>query len=791
VTPVLRRHTGLPADTAGFVGRRGELIELVSTLRGARLVTVAGPGGVGKTRLALRAAADVEADYDDGACLIELSALREPELLAHTVATALGLPEQDAKSQLDAVLDYLRDRPALLILDTCEHLLDACALLAEAVGLHAPLVTILATSRQPLDAPGEHVYPIGPLGQDDAVELFTRRASAATGFTVTGGRLGDVIELCRRLDGIPLAIELAAVRLRALPLSMLLDKLERHQTLRATMEWSYGLCLPAEQRLWARLSVFAGPFDIAAVEEVCEDDDVLTTLIGLVDKSVVLRTGSAGTRYRLLDTLREFGAELLAGDPSEQAAVRARHVARYQSMARRFSKDIVSAQLQALHALRLEHADVRAALEYALELDESGREAAQIITFLDYYWHMSGLLREATHWLSKILGRLPGSCRERAWAYVVRAHAEAFQGRQTEAIADAERAIALAAEVGQPRAAARGYHQLNIALSHSGELDAAAAAGAQAVELMREHGDTFGLLLNDATIAYRHAQAGRLGEVIAVCSTALSRIPPASTESYASGYLHTFNGLALFLAGDAAAGRVALSAGLRAKNALGETTGIAYGLEFLAWLAGWQGRHQRAAWLLGAADAQWELAGSRVNGNPAMLSYHAQTERAATATLGTAAYASQVEQGRGSPLDHVVERALSDADELGQPKPAVRPPRGDLTAREREIAGLVAQGLSNREIAARLVISKRTVDAHVEHIFAKLGVTSRLRLAEWLRDGLPVAAYRLPRSSCSRSIASNSALKFPLPNPSEPCRSMNSKNTVGRSPIGLVKICSR
>jgi non-specific serine/threonine protein kinase len=713
-------------------------------LGSARLVTITGTGGVGKTRLALRAADQIEAGYGGGACLVELSALREPELLAHTVATALGLPEQDAKSQLDAVLDYLHDRQMLLILDTCEHLLDACALLAEAVSMHAPLVTTLATSRQPLDASGEHVYPIGPLGQDDAVELFASRALSAAEFSLTADNLGDAIELCRRLDGIPLAIELAAVRLRVLSLPTLLERLERrfetlfgdrrtsvarHQTLRTTIEWSHDLCTPAERRLWARLSVFAGPFDIAAVEEVCGDDDVLTTLIGLVDKSVVLLTGAERRRYRLLDTLREFGAELLAGDPAEQTAVRARHVARYQRMARRFNASLVTAQLEALHALRPEHADVRAALDYALALDESGRDAARIVTYLDYYWHMSGLLREAVHWLSRILDRLPESCPERAWAYVVRSHAEAFQGREAEAIANAERAIALAGETEQPLAAARGYLQLHLALSHSGEIAAAATAATHAAELMRELGDTFGLLLNDITTAYRHVQAGRLSDVLAICSAALARIPPTSTESYASGYLYTFKGLALFLSGETAAGYTALSEGLRAKYALGETVGTAYGLEFLAWLAGGQQRHERAAWLLGAADAQWELAGSRVNGNPVMLRFRLQTENGAAAALGPAKYANQVEQGHVESLDHVVARALADADDLGQPPPADRPTRRDLTAREREIASLVARGLSNREIAKRLFVSKRTVDAHVEHIFAKLGVNSRTLVA--------------------------------------------------------------
>ena len=291
--------------------------------------------------------------------IVEQSGLRDPLLLPNTVASVLGLPEQDARSALDAVLEYLREKRLLLILDTCEHLLDACAELIQAILPEAPGVTLLATSRQPLDTPGEQNFAIQPLpvpdsdavaelGRGDAVELFALRAAAAVpDFTVTPENSADVIRLCRRLDGIPLAIELAAVQLRALELDELVQRLdrrfavltggqpgalERHQTLRTAIEWSYGLCSPAERRLWARLSVFAGTFSLAAAEEVCaeveiERGDVVDALIELVDKSVVLREGS---RYRMLDTLREFGADRLAAS-GEEAACRARHIGRYLS----------------------------------------------------------------------------------------------------------------------------------------------------------------------------------------------------------------------------------------------------------------------------------------------------------------------------------------------------------------------------------------------------------------------------------------------------------------------------
>ena len=290
-----QRPGELPAEVTGFVGRQRELAVLDGLLGTARLVTVTGPGGVGKTRVALRAAARACGRFADGVCLAELGGLHDPDLLPHTVATCLGLPEQDARSQPDAIVDYLRGRQLLLILDSCEHLIGACAALAELVLRYAAQVTVLATSRQPMNVPGEHCCPVPPLPvpdpeasrgrRGDAVELFAQRAAAATpGFAVTAANRRDVIRLCRRLDGIPLAIELATVQLRTLTLQQLSSRLEHRfglltggrrvalahqQTLRATTAWSHDLCSPDEQLLWARLSVFAGSFDFPAVEAVC------------------------------------------------------------------------------------------------------------------------------------------------------------------------------------------------------------------------------------------------------------------------------------------------------------------------------------------------------------------------------------------------------------------------------------------------------------------------------------------------------------------------------------------
>ena len=369
-----QRRWQLPAEVSGFVGRSSELAQLADLLDSARLVTVTGPGGVGKTRLALRAAAD--ADHADGSCLVELSGLTDPELLSDSVALRLGLQSAHAldgphrapvAGALDAVLDELGGRQLLLVLDTCEHLASACAEFAATVLRQTSEVRILATSRQPLHVPGEEVLRLGPLrvpgtetattitDAGDAVELLAQRAAAAvSGFTLTAADLPHAIRLCRRLDGIPLAIELAAVRVRALPVAELAARIDtglaggigirrgatsRHQTLRAAIDWSYGLCTAAEKAAWRRLSVFAGTFDLAGARDVVAGVEVPAeqaeeVISGLVDKSVALSVGAG--RYRLLDSVREYGAARLA-EAGEADECHERYLARYLSLTSEFS----------------------------------------------------------------------------------------------------------------------------------------------------------------------------------------------------------------------------------------------------------------------------------------------------------------------------------------------------------------------------------------------------------------------------------------------------------------------
>jgi non-specific serine/threonine protein kinase len=750
----------LPGEVTGFVGRRRELAVLDGLLVTARLVTVTGPGGVGKTRVALRAAARARGRFADGAFLAELGGLHDPALLPHTVASCLGLPEQDARAQADAIVDYLQGRQLLLILDSCEHLIGACADLTGLLLRYAGRVTVLATSRQPMNVPGEHCYPVPPLpvprpedggsGRGDAVELFAQRATAASpGFAVTAGNRDDVIRLCRRLDGIPLAIELAAVQLRTLTLSQLGGRLEHRlgplagdrravpphqQTLSATTRWSYDLCSPAEQRLWARLSVFAGSFDIPAAEAVCAGgplaaEDVLPTLIGLVDKSVVLRSEDDGTRYWLLDTIREFGVGRC--DHEEAEAARDRHIAYFRALAGDFgahAKD--DDQLPRYRRLRREHPDLRAALGYALSGPGREREAARLAADLRAYWEISGLLREGTYWLTKLLARFEDPCAERAWLLLTRGVLATLQGDLALAVADLELSISLAQEHRESRACALGHAYLCLALTFSGRHAEAAASGAVAAERLEALGHFAGLVSLDIHLGYLHLLSGEFDLAIERCDQGLGRLG-ASQERWARGYLLVIKAMTLFFQGQDEASAAAARSALVKKHELGDTVGTAYCLEALGMLSVRQQRAERTAWLFGAADVLWDMAGTRLGGTAIMEELHQQAVKAAQDALGEGRYAALFRGGAAQPLDRIVGLAAADDDEL----PAAPDLPGPLTEREREIAALVAEGMSNRDIARQLAIAKRTVDAHLGHIFAKLGISSRVRLATWLDPG--------------------------------------------------------
>jgi non-specific serine/threonine protein kinase len=638
--------------------------------------------------------------------------------------------------------------------------------------------------------PGEEVLRLGPLpvpgtdsaasagaGSGDAVALFAQRAAAAvSGFQLTEPDLPDVIRLCRRLDGIPLAIELAAVRVRALPIAELAARIEtglaagtgtrrgstgRHQTLRAAIDWSYGLCTDAEKAAWRRLSVFAGTFDPAVARDViaafpATGDDLpperVDEVLGeLVDKSVVLPTGTG--RYRLLDSVREYGGARLA-DAGEDTECRERHLAKYLSLAREFSHRLVAdGQPERLGQLRAEHQNVRGALDYGLSdscprADAKAaaawavgpaRAAAQLAAALFPYWVMSGSIREGMRWQDKVLDRFSEPSPQRASALANLALLGAAVG-VVEAEGQANEAIAMAARLGDDRTHARGYLALQFALTTAGRHQDALEAAKQARWRLEALGAEHALRTLDMQLALTYVHARNSDAVIEHAQRLLRGLAPR--ERWLRGNAYALLALGYYQQpGRQAECENAASAALRATQEISNLVGEGYSLEVLAWLAADAGRCQRAAWLLGAAQTLWDRMGGRLSGSPVLDGYHKQAAAMAASTLGSAKYTELLTAGATKPLGQIVALAIAGADVLPErPGPRAADDIGGgegnegLTAREWEIAALVARGLSNRDIAARLVISKRTVDAHVNHIFAKLGISSRVQLTIWLRE---------------------------------------------------------
>lgn len=394
-----------PVESTTYVGRSAETEEARRLLGIASVVTLTGPGGVGKTRLAWRVAAACQAAFSGEVAFVSLAELREPALLVPTVANVLGFGDRSAKPAVEVVVEALRARKLLLVLDNCEHLVEDCAWFADTIARTCQEVRVLATSRQSLGVAGERILPVPPLAVPDegdsleraqdceAVRLFVDRASAVVpSFRLTEGDAEHLIRLCRRLDGLPLAIELAAVRSRALSPRQLADRLDRrftvlsggrrgtpgrHETMRALIDWSHDLCTEPERLLWARASVFSGSFDLDAAEHVCAGgdlpaDDVLEVVDGLLDKSILQREEHAGSvRYRMLESVREYGADRLRGS-GELAAVRSRHRDFFAELTGRYAAEwLKTDQLAWIGRLRHEHANLRAALDFCAEDPET------------------------------------------------------------------------------------------------------------------------------------------------------------------------------------------------------------------------------------------------------------------------------------------------------------------------------------------------------------------------------------------------------------------------------------
>ncbi|WP_328474025.1 LuxR C-terminal-related transcriptional regulator [Actinoplanes sp. NBC_00393] len=732
-------HGNLPAELSSFVDRTRERAELKRLLAAARLVTVTGIGGVGKTRTALRVAAEVRRAFPDGAWLADLATLTDPGLLTETVAQAVGVKDQTARPPAESLAGYLAPRRLLLILDTCEHLAADCAGLAQKLLQAAPGLRVLATSRQPLGATGEHVLALPPLPTADACTLFTERATAASA-AFTDADQSAVARLCERLDGIPLGIELAAVRTRALPVGQIADLVETGRTrlltpVRAAIDGSHDLCTPAERLLWARAAVFPGTFTLDAAQQVCTDDqlpadDIIDVITGLVDKSILHRDDDPDPRYRLLDTLREYGLERLR-DTGAETDLRRRHRDHHLHLARRFDAEWCGpGQADWYRRLTREHANLRAALDFSLTDPAEHQAGLELAGALLYYWMACGHPREGRYYLDRLLtlDSPPGPALTRAlwvcaWISALQGDMDAAENRLAQCRPHAE--------TQNDTAAAGWIAYIGSAIAvFSGDPQRAMTLAEQSAHLHTHGGDpNTGLLVAYAAQAIALAFLNELDRAIAVTDE-YRKLCADHHEQWACTYADWAAGVAELGRGNPTAAVDHARAALRFKRQLGDHGGCAMVVDVLATGASMQGDAARAARLIGLAHRLWETVGLPQLGSPDLSASRVWTEKQARHILGDQRFDDALTTGLTDDFDTGIAYAL---DEPG-PRPATNhpPDPAPLTTRERQVAELVADGLTNQQIADRLMISRRTANTHIEHILTKLDFTARTQIAAWI-----------------------------------------------------------
>jgi predicted ATPase/DNA-binding CsgD family transcriptional regulator len=810
--------TNLPAQVSSFIGREAELAAVRALVGGSRLVTLTGAGGAGKTRLALQVAAGLADGTGDGVWFADLAPLRDPDLVAVTVANVLGVREQPGRPVADTVAEAVGRRSLLVLLDNCEHVIGACAKLADALLRHCPNLALLATSREPLGIGGEHVYRVpsmrtpaegddpGAVRASESVRLLADRA-AAQGVPLAGDDPTAAVagRICRRLDGIPLAIELAAARLRVMSAAELEARLDerfalltggsraglaRQQTLRAMVDWSWELLTGPERAVLAALSVFAGGFGLAAAEAVAAGPDVpaaevLGHLSALVDKSLV-QFGDAGAgpgRYRLLETVRQYAAGRLDALGAAACVARVAHLEYYLALAEAAAPHLVAAgQVEWLDRLDAELGNLRAAIAFSLTEADPG-PGLRLAASLRAFWQPRGHAAEGAHALRALLD-VPAAqqatlvraralsaaahllqqtggyatagdyCQEalaiaraagddylvaellydRAWILV-------RQGQPGAALPLIERGLGLARRLAEPYLTGRLLSARAYAANAAGDQAGAARDAAEAVRLFRQAGVRLqaGTMLGN--LGYYELWTGDLNAARQHLAESLD-IGRALHDRHGA-VMGTFNlGLAEYLGGSPDAAGALFAGSLDLARRMGMRANVAYALLGLALVGrggdgpGWSAR------LHGAADQALSNLGHALEPLEARLA-DADRQRL-RAAMGSQAFDAEYAAGRTLDLASVADQARQaiKAERAGAPvsepdAAAAGQAMTVLTPRELDVLKLVAQGLSNSDIARQLVLSEHTVKRHLANILHKLGLSTRAAAAAWgVRTGL-------------------------------------------------------
>jgi predicted ATPase/DNA-binding SARP family transcriptional activator/DNA-binding CsgD family transcriptional regulator len=802
----------LPVPRTSFVGREHGKMEIKRQLTMTGLLTLTGAGGSGKTRLALEVARDLIGAYPDGVWLAELAPLSQGEFVAQSVAEAVGVPGQPGRPPTDTLVDALRTKKMLLVLDNCEHLVEAVGELVASLLGSCFYLRILATSREALGVSGEVIWPVSLLSVPDletpptvarlegyeAIRLFVDRArQRAPAFALRPENAQAVAQICARLEGLPLAIELAAARIKMLPPRMLLDRLkdrlklltggprefsERQRTLRSTIEWSYELLEGGEKALFGRLSVFSGGATLEATERMCDalgvlSVDALDGVSSLLDKSLLGQEEGAGgePRFVMLETIREYAQERLE-ESGEADAVRRAHAECFLALAEEAEPGLWGPEDAAwLDRLEEEHDNMRASLSWSMKHDEV-EYALSLGGALRWFWYMAGYYSEGRSWLEAALGTEgPASAAARIKALAGVGWLAAGQGDLDRAEAAADEGLKLSTQAGVSSVVAADFKNILGELARMrGDYERAARLIEEGLALYKEAGNKPGIawalgnLANVSDDRGDYERARQLYEEGIVLSRQLGSARPLGEYLISSGYAlllegdleratalnqeaadllrkqgrrgdlqHALDNLgwAMLLRGEYDKAKDLLNDSLILCKELGDKMITSESLEGLACAAGARGDPERAARLFGAAEALREAVGYQHTPRERVL--REPFLQAARSVLDETVWEKAFIEGRTMEMKEALEYALSTEEETNPlTTPAPEEPSADqvpltLTRREQEVAALVSQGMSNRQIAQELYLSERTIENHVSKILRKLHLTSRTEIAAW------------------------------------------------------------